>query len=59
MKQTIQVFKTLLELDKQYKKNLTKGYIVKDIHLSQCIIDQPYVILYDKDTDREIHMIVR
>lgn len=58
MKQSIQTFKTLLGLNKQYERYIKKGYIVKDIHLSQCIIDQPHVILYDKITDTEVVMMV-
>ena len=58
MKQFIQTFKTLLGLNKQYERYIKKGYIVKDIHLSQCIIDQPHVIMYDKITDTEVVMMV-
>ena len=45
-------------MNKQYEKFLNKGYIVKDVHISSCVLDQPHVSFYDKETDREIILMV-
>lgn len=58
MKKCIACYKTLKELDKAVDKKVAKGYVIKDMHVSQSPFDQPYVVMVTPDNKAEIHMMV-
>jgi hypothetical protein len=58
MKELLNCYKTLKQLDEEYNRKISKGWTVKETHVSQSPYDQPYIIVIDPEKTIELHLMV-
>ena len=58
MKTLLNCYKTLKQLDEEYNRKISKGWTVKEIHVSQSPLDQPYIIVINPENTVELHLMV-
>ena len=58
MKTLLNCYKTLKQLDEEYNKKISKGWVVKETHVSQSPYDQPYIIVINPENTVELHLMV-